>query len=73
MVCIGECRGEVMHNKTTQEAVQDLKNKIKSELVDPLVLFCNKYISLKMKICLSIAATIYVFGLLMYSLYQLIN
>ena len=62
-----------MHNKTTQEAVQNLKNKIKSELVDPLVLFCNKYISLKMKICLSIAATIYVFGLLMYSLYQLIN
>jgi hypothetical protein len=73
MVRIGECRGEVMHNKTTQEAVQNLKNKIKSELVDPLVLFCNKYISLKMKICLSIAATIYVFGLLMYSLYQLIN
>lgn len=62
-----------MHNKTTQEAVQDLKNKIKSELVEPLVLFCNKYISLKMKICLSIAATIYVFGLLMYSLYQVFN
>lgn len=62
-----------MHNKTTQEAVQDLKNKIKSELVEPLVLFCNKYISLKMKIFLSIAATIYVFGLLMYSLYQVIN
>jgi hypothetical protein len=62
-----------MHNKTTQEAVQDLKNKIKSEHVEPLVLFCNKYISLKMKICLSIAATIYVFGLLMYSLYQVFN
>lgn len=62
-----------MHNKTTQEAVQNLKNKIKSELVDPLVLFCNKNISLKMKIFLSIAATIYMFGLLMYSLYQLIN
>lgn len=59
-----------MHNKTTQEAVQDLKNKIKSELVEPLVLFCNKYISLKMKIFLLIAATIYVFGLFMYSLYQ---
>lgn len=56
-------------NKTTQEAVQDLKNKIKSELVEPTVLFCNKHISLKMKIFLSVAATIYVLGLLMYSLY----
>ncbi len=55
-------------NKTTQEAVQDLKNKIKSELVEPTILFCNKYISLKMKICLSIAATIYVFGLLIFVL-----
>lgn len=73
MVRIGECRGEVMHNKTTQEAVQDLKNKIKSELVEPLVLFCNKYISLKMKIILSIMATIFMFGLLMYSLYQVFN
>lgn len=62
-----------MSNNTTQEAVQNLKNKIKSELVEPLVLFCNKYISLKMKIFLSIAATIYVFGLLMYSLYQVFN
>lgn len=57
-----------MHNKTTQEAVQDLKNKIKSELVEPLVLFCNKYISLKMKIFLLIAAIIYVFGLLIFVL-----
>ena len=62
-----------MSNNTTQEAVQDLKNKIKSEIIEPTVLFCNKNISLKMKICLSIAATIYMFGLLMYSLYQLIN
>lgn len=60
-------------NKTTQEAVQDLKNKIKSELVEPTVLFCNKYISLKMKIFLSVATTIYVLGLLMYSLYQVFN
>lgn len=62
-----------MHNKTTQEAVQDLKNKIKSEIIEPTVLFCNKYIGLKMKIFLSIVATIYVFGLLMYSLYQVFN
>lgn len=62
-----------MYNKTTQEAVQDLKNKIKSELVEPTVLFCNKHISLKMKIFLSIAATIYVFGLFLYSLYQTFN
>lgn len=62
-----------MHNKTTQEAVQDLKNKIKSEIIEPTVLFCNKYIGLKMKIFLSIVATIYVFGLFMYSLYQVFN
>lgn len=62
-----------MHNKTTQEAVQDLKNKIKSEIIEPTVLFCNKYIGLKMKIFLSIVAMIYVFGLLMYSLYQVFN
>nr|DAJ50441.1 MAG TPA: hypothetical protein [Caudoviricetes sp.] len=62
-----------MHNKTTQEAVQDLKNKIKLEIIEPTVLFCNKNISLKMKIFLSITATIYMFGLLMYSLCQLIN
>lgn len=60
-------------NKTTQKAVQDLKNKIKSEIIEPTVIFCNKYISLKMKIFLSIVATIFMFGLLMYSLYQLIN
>lgn len=57
-------------NKTTQKAVQDLKNKIKSEIIEPTVLFCNKYMGLKMKIFLSIAATIYVFGLFMYSLYK---
>lgn len=60
-------------NKTTQEAVQDLKNKIKSEIIEPIVLFCNKNISLKMKIFLSIAATIFMFGLTVYSLYQLFN
>lgn len=58
---------------TTEEAVQDLKNKIKSEIIEPTVLFCNKYIGLKMKIFLSIAATIFMFGLLMYSLYQVFN
>ena len=60
-------------NNTTQEAVQDLKNKIKAEIIEPTVIFCNKYIGLKMKIFLSIVATIFMFGLLMYSLYQLIN
>ena len=63
----------MIDNKTTQEAVQDLKNKIKAEIIEPTVIFCNKYIGLKMKIFLSIAATIYVFGLLMYSLYQVFN
>ena len=58
---------------TTEEAVEQLKNIVKSEIVEPTVIFCNKYIGLKMKIFLSIAATIYVFGLLMYSLYQVFN
>lgn len=73
MVRIGEYRREVMGNNTTQEAVQDLKNKIKAEIIEPTVIFCNKYIGLKMRIFLSIAATIYVFGLLIYSLYQVFN
>ena len=55
---------------TTEEAVQDLKNKIKTEIIEPTILFCNKYISLKIKIFLSIAVTIFMFGLLMYSLYD---
>ena len=58
---------------TTEEAVQDLKNKIKSGIIEPTVLFCNKYIGLKMKIFLSIAATIFMFGLFVYSLYQVFN
>ncbi|MEZ7743699.1 hypothetical protein O3800_01745 [Gemella sanguinis] len=58
---------------TTEEAVAELKNTIKKEIIEPTVLFCNKYIGLKMKIFLSIAATIYVFGLLIYSLYQVFN
>ena len=58
---------------TTQEAVSELKNTIKTEIIDPTVLFCNKYISLRTKIILLIMATIFMFGLLMYSLYQLIN
>lgn len=62
-----------MSNNTTQEAVQDLKNKIKAENIEPTVIFCNKYIGLKMKIFLSIAATIFMFGLLVYSLYQVFN
>ena len=58
---------------TTQEAVAELKHTIKIEIIDPTVLFCDKYINLRTKIILSIMATIYMFGLLMYSLYQLIN
>lgn len=58
---------------TTEEAVQDLKNKIKSEIIEPTVLFCNKNISLRAKIIILIMATIYMFGLLMYSLYQVFN
>jgi len=58
---------------TTEEAVEELKNTIKKEIIESTVSFCNKYISLRAKIILSIAATIYMFGLLMYSLYQLIN
>ena len=53
---------------TTEEAVQGLKNKIKSEIVEPTVLFCNKYISLRVKIFLLIMATMFMFGLLVYSL-----
>ncbi|WP_314023635.1 hypothetical protein [Gemella sanguinis] len=55
---------------TTEEAVQGLKNKIKSEIVEPTVLFCNKCISLRAKIILLIMATIFMFGLLVYSLYK---
>lgn len=58
---------------TTEEAVEKLKNTIKTEIIEPTILFCNKYISLKMKIFLSVAATIFMFGLLVYSLYQGFN
>lgn len=58
---------------TTEEAVEQLKNIVKSEIVEPTVLFCNKYIGLRSKIILLIAATIYVFGLLIYSLYQIFD
>ena len=55
---------------TTQEAVAKLKNMIKTEIIDPTALFCNKYISLRTKIILLIMATIFMFGLLVYSLYK---
>ena len=58
---------------TTEEAVEKLKNKIKTEIIEPTVLFCNKHISLRVKIILSIMATIFMFGLLVYSLYQSFN
>lgn len=55
---------------TTEEAVAELKDMIKTEIIEPTVLFCNKYISLRVKIILSIMATIFMFGLLVYSLYK---
>lgn len=55
---------------TTEEAVEELKNTIKKEIIDPTALFCNKYISLRTKIILSIMATIFMLGLLAYSLYK---
>lgn len=58
---------------TTQKAVEELKHKIKTELVEPTILLCNKYISLEMKIFLSIATTMFMLGWLMYSLYQGFN
>lgn len=54
---------------TTEEEVAKLKNTIKTEIIHPTALFCNKYISLKMKIILLIMATIFMFGLLVHSLY----
>lgn len=55
---------------TTQEAIEKLKNEIKIKVVEPTVWFCNKYISLNMKIILLIMATIFIFGLLAYGLYK---
>lgn len=56
---------------TTEEAVEKLKNTIKTEIIEPTVLFCNKYISLRTKIILLIMATIFMFGLLVYSLFNM--
>ena len=56
---------------TTEEAVEKLKNPIKTEIIEPTVLFCNKYISLRTKIILLIMATIFMFGLLVYSLFNM--
>lgn len=55
---------------TTEEAVQGLKNKIKSEIIEPTVLFCNKHMGLRSKIILLIMSTIFMIGLLVYSLYK---
>lgn len=55
---------------TTEEAVAELKNTIKTEIIEPTVSFCNKYISLRTKIILLITATIFMFGLLVYGLYK---
>ena len=56
---------------TTEEAVAELKNMIKTEIIDPTILFCDKYISLRTKIILSIMATIFMLGLLGYSLFSM--
>lgn len=55
---------------TTEEAVAELKHTIKTKIIDPTVLYCNKYISMRTKIILSIVATIFMLGLLVYSLYD---
>lgn len=55
----------------TEEAVEKLKNTIKTEIIEPIVSFCNKYISLRAKIILSIMATIFIIGLLVYSLFNM--
>jgi hypothetical protein len=56
---------------TTEEAVVELKNTIKTEIINPAVLFCNKYISLRMKKILLIMAILFMFGLLVYSLFNM--
>lgn len=56
---------------TTEEAVAELKNTIKTEIIEPTALFCNKYISLRTKKILLIMATIFMFGLLVYSLFNM--
>ena len=63
-------RKKMTKPNTTEEAVAELKNEIKIKVVEPTVLFCNKYINLKMKIILLIMAAIFMFGLLAYSLYK---
>lgn len=57
---------------TTEEAVEQLKKTIKSEIVEPISLFLDR-MSLKTKMTILIIMTIYMIGILMYSLYQLIN
>lgn len=59
-----------MSNNTTEEAVEKLKNTIKSEIIEPTVLFWNKYISLRAKIIILIMATIFMLVMLAYSLYK---
>lgn len=60
---------------TTQEAVAELKNTIKTKVVEPIWVFWSETIglSLRTKIILLIMATIFMFGLLVYSLYQSFN
>lgn len=60
---------------TTQEAVENLKNEIKTKVVEPIWVFWSETIglSLRTKIILLIMATIFMFGLLVYSVYQSFN
>nr|DAP02101.1 MAG TPA: resistance to inhibitors of cholinesterase-like protein [Bacteriophage sp.] len=57
---------------TTEEAVEQLKNIVKSEIGQPICFFLGR-MSLKTKMIILIIMTIYMIGILMYSLYQLIN
>lgn len=63
---------------TTQEAVAELKNTIKTKVVEPIWVFWSETIglSLRTKIILLIMATIFMFGLLVHlvhSVYQSFN
>ena len=60
---------------TTEEAVEELKHKIKTKVAEPIWVFWSETIglSLRTKIILLIMATIFMFGLLVYSVYQSFN
>ena len=56
---------------TTEEAVAKLKNEIKTKVVEPIWVFWSEAIALRTKIILLVMATIFMFGLLVYSLFSM--